>query len=153
MFSVTFDDIQKLGPVIGFLGTIIGLVFAALQVRKNTQIQRARFLVDLANRDLDKDGAWALFFKIEGGHFAISSMESFDESREAVALDALLYHFELVGRLVKMGVLSLAEAEFYKYEINTVLKNAQVLGYLEWSQTRNREKELYPNARSLASNL
>jgi hypothetical protein len=69
MFGLTVEDVQRYGPVIGLVGTILGLVFTGLQVRKNTQIQRARFLLDLTNRDLNKDHAWHVFFKIESGAF------------------------------------------------------------------------------------
>jgi hypothetical protein len=38
----------------------------------------------------------------------------------------------LVGRMVRIGVISLAEANFFKYEITTVFRNTQVLEYLKW---------------------
>lgn len=38
MFRFSLDELQKYGPILGFLGTIIGLIFAGLQVKKNTQI-------------------------------------------------------------------------------------------------------------------
>ena len=45
MFGLSLEDLQRIGPALGFLGTIIGLIFAGLQVKRNTQIQRANFLV------------------------------------------------------------------------------------------------------------
>jgi len=56
MFDLSLDELQKYGPIMGFLGTIIGLVFTGLQVRKNTQIQRADFLLELANGPIPKKG-------------------------------------------------------------------------------------------------
>jgi hypothetical protein len=153
MIGYLLEELQKYGPLFGFLGTILGLIFAGLQVRKNTQTQRANFLLQLANRDLDKDGGWDLFFKIEIDKFTMPDMREFDDSEEAVALDALLYHFNLIGRMVRMGVISLAEANFFKYEIKTVLGNKQVLDYLKWFEKENKIKELYPDARALAADL
>jgi hypothetical protein len=153
MFGLSLEQIQQLGPVFGFLGTIFGLIFTGLQVRKNTQIHRANFLLALANRDLNKDGGWDLFFKIETRQFSIPDKQTFDDSHEAIALDALLFHFNLIGRMVRMRVISLAEANFFRYEITTVLGDPQVKEYLRWWEEKYRPKELYPDARILEASL
>ena len=80
-------------------------------------------------------------------------MKEFDDSKEAVALDALLYHFNLVGRMVRMGVISVAEANFFRYEITTLFGNTQVLEYLKWFEVQYKPKELYVDARNLANKL
>src|SRR5438046_3200348 len=40
MLAFLLDAFQKYGPMLGFLGTIIGLIFGGYQVNQNTRIQR-----------------------------------------------------------------------------------------------------------------
>ena len=62
---MSFGDLLT---IVGFLLTLAGLIFAGWQFRQNGRVQRAGFLLEMANRLLEETPVRNIFYTIlEGG--------------------------------------------------------------------------------------
>lgn len=112
----------------------VGLLVNFLQLRRNWRVQKAQFLASIT-KDLFEDNDLRRFFyeiDYEKFHFDEENLGAFKGSDSERHLDALLYRYNLIGRLVRMGVLDFNETEFLFFEIGQVFKNTDVAKYLRW---------------------
>ena len=134
---MTFDPTFSIGHVIiacGFIATTIGLLMNALQLRRTTKVQRLDYLYRITH-DLFADQDFRRFFyQLDYGRFKFDA-ESFRESDEELHLDRLLYTYDLVGRLIRNGVVELTDISNVSFEISQISSNPEVRLYLEWLET------------------
>jgi len=137
MHIFTFNNELSIGTVIiflGFLATSIGLGLNFLQLRRTAKVQRNDFLFKVTN-DLFTDSEFRKFFyKIDYEKFKFDSdnPNNFKETDDERHLDALLYRYDLLSRLVRTKILTLSDIEFAAFEIVQVMKNTEVNKYLTW---------------------
>src|SRR5437763_14663984 len=95
----------------------IGILFAYLELRRNTHIQRGQFLLGATERYFAESEARRLFYDIDYNRFKLTFVEGnpvtvergdggakpFMQSEEERSLDNLLYTFDVIGRLVALG--------------------------------------------------
>jgi len=117
--------------LIGFLFTIIGLFFTGLQIRQNTKLQRARFLIDIVELYFQDKDIRDVFYQIDYNRF------SFDESTFVLgdkeqAVDRLLYTLDAIGRIVELGALTPQEIDVLAFQILRVMDNKGIQDYLAW---------------------
>lgn len=159
MFGLQWKNEISIGDVltiIGFLLTFVGLLFAGWQFLRQTAVDRARFLLELAKGHLVEESVRKLYYKIDQEDWVYDESK-FHGSDDERNLDTMLYHFDLIGRMVKSNMLTPAEAQFFSYEAHRVLHNPEVKKYLEWLdknlQVGGRPHRHFPEARYLADLL
>ncbi len=126
---MSLGDLLTIG---GFLLTFAGLVFAGWQFRQNARVERARFLVEMANRLLAENEVEAVFYAILEGGFQFNPQHPPGQAQQR-ALDSLLSQFNLIGRLLQMKIINGEDATFFRAESWVVLTNAQVNVYIAWA--------------------
>jgi hypothetical protein len=128
MFALIWKDEISFGDLLtvaGFLLTLAGLLFAGWQFRRNGLVERARFLIEMADRHLEDKDVLKLFYKILHREFRFNA-----QSKDEQSLDTLLSHFNLIGRMLQMGILSKKDASFFIPEARCVLQNPEVRKYI-----------------------
>ncbi len=149
---------------IGLLLTVVGLCANFVQLRRNWRVQKAQFLTNITNDLFDDNDLRKFFYKIDYDKFQFSEtrLRKFKGSDDERHLDALLYRYNLLGRLVRMKLLDIKEIEFLIFEIAQVFKNTQVLKYIQWLETEyqkhgtlgtNQRTRPYDDARWLIETL
>ncbi|MCA1594060.1 MAG: hypothetical protein LC754_15700 [Acidobacteria bacterium] len=141
MTSLQWNPEVKLGDVltlIGFVLTLTGLYFANVQLRRNTKVQRAQFLMDTTERYFSDVEVRKFYYRIDYKKFRFDP-DKFMGSDEERWLDSLLYTFDVIGRMVKMGALTATEVEIFAFQASRVLRNSEVKKYLN---LLNRDYEI-----------
>ncbi|HVS35525.1 MAG TPA: hypothetical protein VMS17_08085 [Gemmataceae bacterium] len=134
MFGLIWKDQIAFGDVltvVGFLLTLAGLVFAGWQFRQTARVQRAGFLVEMADRVLAEKPVEKVFYEILEKKFTFNP-----QSPPGPALDALLHDFNLIGCLLEMRVISPRDVGFFRGEAWVVLTNGQVNAYIQWANAQ-----------------
>jgi hypothetical protein len=127
--DVTLADVLTM---IGFTLTFIAVVAAVRGIRHNQAVERGRFLSEVMDRLFRDDSVRKFWYQLDYDQWRFDQM-AFPGSDEERWLDHLLYQFALVGRLVKLGVLSQEEVTAIGFEAARVLTDsAEVQKYLEW---------------------
>jgi len=124
----TFGDILTLA---GFIFTIASLILAAREVRRNTTAQRTQFLLDFTERYFADNDVRKFFYKIDYNKFKFDVKELVGSDEERW-LDSLLYTFDLIGRMVRTGAVTLDEVSIIAFQASRVLGNPEVEKYLDW---------------------
>jgi len=134
--DVTFGDVLT---VVGFAFTLVSLIFAAREIRRNTLAQRTRFLLDFTERYFRDTDTRKFFYKIDYNKFRFHLSE-FIGSDEERWLDSLLYTFDVIGRMVRTGAVTLDEVSIVAFQASRVLGNPEVGRYLEWLDGEHEEE-------------
>jgi hypothetical protein len=127
--SVTLADVLT---VIGVTFTFIAVVAAVRGIRHNQAVERGRFLSEIMDRLFRDDNVRKFWYQLDYAQWRFDK-NTFPGSEEERWLDHLLYQFALVGRLVKLKVISEEEVMAIGFEAARVLTdNSEVREYLEW---------------------
>jgi hypothetical protein len=124
-------SVGDLLAVAGFLLTLAGLLFAGWQFRRQALIERGRFLVERADRLLAEEGVGGIITALVRGEFQFNRNHPPSQAVQD-NLDTLLDRFNLIGRLLQMGILTREDANFFAAEGQLVLRNRHVQAYIEW---------------------
>lgn len=164
---VAFDPTITISSIflgIGLLITAATLFLNFIQLRRSWRVQKAQFLANITNDLFDDTDLRKFFYSIDYEKFTFSEIEldEFKGSDQERHLDALLYRYNLLGRLVRMNVLKKSELEFLFFEMIQVFKNPEVSKYIHWLEQEyslygsignNRRKRPYDDARWLIEEL
>lgn len=117
---------------IGLILTAATLLLNFVQLRRNWRVQKAQFLANITNDLFDDTELRKFFYAIDYEKFSFSEakIEEFKGSDNERHLDALLYRYNLLGRLVRMNILQRSEIEFILFEMAQVFKNSEVAKYV-----------------------
>jgi hypothetical protein len=126
--EVTFGDALT---IVGFVFTILTLVFTALEIRRNTLAQRIKFLLDLTERYFSDTAVRKFFYKVDYRQFRFDE-DTFTGTDEERWLDSLLYTFDLIGFMVRTKAVRLDEVRIIAFQASRVLNNDEVKKYLLW---------------------
>jgi hypothetical protein len=132
--STDISVLRDFVAVIALVVAMVGAVVAVVTLIRNSRVQKAQFIANLV-KDLFQDGDLRKFYykvDYEKFHFDPEKVSDFKESEDERHLDALLYHYNTVGRLVRLGVISQDDVEFLLFEIVQVFKNSEVEKYIAW---------------------
>jgi len=153
---VRWDPDFGLGDIItalGFLAAAVGLWFTARQLRENTKVRRAQFLLDATDRYFSDTEVRKLYYDIDYEEFKIefdaqgepstftrrgSEPQRFVGSAEERYLDSLLYTFDSIGRIAEIGALDRSEAQLFAFQANRVFHDASVGRLLKWLDQERR---------------
>lgn len=145
---------------VGFIVTIVSLWFAGRQLQQarleqieNTRVQRANFLLEIMRRYFDDTDLLKFYYMLDYHDFHLDFEEvegsgqyptqvryesgrpephDFFRSQEELWLDNLIYQFDLIGHMVRMGVITPEEVSVIAFRASRVLENPSVRRYLDW---------------------
>ncbi len=141
---------------IGLVLAGIGLMFAAVELRLSAKVQRAQFLMDVTQRYFGDESVRKFYYKVDYEKFEFDPA-SFIGSDDERHLDTLVYTFDTMERLVRMGVLSDDDIRIFAFQASRLFNNPQVAEYFKWldNEYRNegRPTPAHADARSLATRL
>ena len=126
--DVTLGDVLT---VVGFAFTLVSLIFAVREIRRNTLAQRTRFLLDFTERYFSDTDVRRFFYEIDYNRFRFY-LTKFTGSDEERWLDSLLYTFDVIGRMIRTGAVTLDEVSIVAFQASRVLGNPEVDKYLKW---------------------
>jgi len=133
---------QLVSAAVALIGVLVGL----RQLQRYIRVQRAQFLLATTERYFGDQEVRRLYYDIDYGRFEItfekgvpvkvtrgdSQPKDFIGGDEERLLDSLLYTFDTIGRIVKVGALSRKEARVFAFQAKRVLSNSAVRKYLDW---------------------
>lgn len=134
---MNFDPTITIGNIVlavGLFITAIGLWINFIQLRRGWRVQKAQFLTSITNDLFNDSDLRKFFYEIDYEKFTFSeeNLEHFKGSDQERYLDSLLYRYNLLGRLVRMGLLNVNEIEFLIFEMAQIFKNPEVSNYISW---------------------
>lgn len=133
-FDLRWNPEWGLGDVVsllGFMATVVGLCFAVRQLRQSATEQRAQFLLSLTERYFADSDTRKFYYKIDYNDF-VFDLGSFSGSDQERWLDQLIYTFDTIGHMVRIGAISSSEASIFAFQASRVLNNPEVKKYLNW---------------------
>ena len=148
-------DLGNVLTGIGFLLTFVTVLFAGLTLRKTVRVQRADFLLKLTERYFKSEEVRDFYYQLDWDKWTFSP-DQFTSSKEERLLDSLLYSFDEIGQVLRLGVLDKNQARIFAFQASRVLGNEQVKKYLLMLDADYRVeglKEAHPDARHLVNKL
>jgi hypothetical protein len=134
MLGLAWNPELKVGDILilfGFIFTIAGLIFTVREIGRNTRVQRAQFLLEITERYFGDPEVRKFYYKIDYDQFKFDR-EKFLGTDEERWLDSLIYTFDIIGYLLRIGVLSKEEVSILAFQASQVLRNSEVIKYLKW---------------------
>jgi hypothetical protein len=148
-------DLGNILTGIGFLLTFVTVLFAWFTLRKTVRVQRADFLLKLTERYFKSEEVREFYYRLDWDDWTLSP-DQFTSSKEERLLDSLLYSFDEIGQVLRLGVLDENQARIFAFQASRVLGNEQVQEYLRRLDTDYRSEGLslaHPDARYLVNRL
>jgi hypothetical protein len=148
-------DLGNILSGIGFLLTFVTVLFAGLALRKTVRVQRADFLLKLTERYFKSEEVRDFYYQLDWDKWSFS-LDQFIASKEERLLDSLLYSFDEIGQVLRLGVLDKTQARIFAFQASRVLGNEEVQKYLRILDADYRDEGLsgaHPDARYLVSRL
>lgn len=129
---MTFCKSYDLGDIVSIISTaliLIGGLFTFFQWKKSVRIKRADYINELTGKiRSDKDIKYIIYlFEYETEWYSISFHGS---GKLECQVDRTLSYFSYICYLRKQHIITKKEFMFFKYEIEHLLMNTQVLDYL-----------------------
>jgi hypothetical protein len=138
--SSLIDTAASIATVIGLPATLAGVIFAALQIQKNTATQRGKFFRELYEPFFLNDELRSAFALIE-------RERSKDAFREQRAIETLFAHFEIICSLYRRGLIHDDDMHYFDYNIQRVLNhpgfNDYRAGLDSWRKSKGLEQIPY----------
>jgi hypothetical protein len=148
-------DLGNILSGIGFLLTFATVLFAGLTLRKTVRVQRADFLLKLTERYFKSEEVRDFYYQLDWDQWRFSP-DQFIASKEERLLDSLLYSFDEIGQVLRLGVLDETQARIFAFQASRVLDNEEVQKYLRMLDADYKGEglnEAHPDARYLVSRL
>ena len=151
--TISIDPTLTIGDLlvaISLAVAAIGLGMNWSALRRNRELERVDLALSLIGRLLDDSEVRKFFYKIDYDKFRFStdSLEEFKGSADERNLDALLYQYDYLSRMVRRGLVKVDDVEFLLFEMIQVMKNDNVVSYLTWLDLEyKRHGNLEKNAR------
>ena len=130
--SITWDPTINAGHVLtalGFLFTGGALIVSARSLRRTAMVQRGEFLLELTERYFKDDAVRAFYYQVDWGSWTFSDA-AFPHSEAERLLDRLLYSFDEIGQVLRIGAITRDEAGVFAFQASRVLRNDEVAAYL-----------------------
>ena len=153
-----WDPKVSLGNIITGIISLLtfgSFLFAGLTLLKTVRVQRADFLLKLTERYFKSEEVRAFYYRVDWDQWVFDA-KGFQSSEEERLLDTLLYSFDEIGQVLRLGVLDDNQARIFAFQAARVLRNQQVQKYLETLDSDYRSeglKEAHSDARYLVRKL
>jgi hypothetical protein len=156
MPTLQWDPKVDLGNILtaaGFFLTAATVLFAAITLRGSVRVRRAEYLLKLTERYFKDADIRKFYYKIDWGNWRLEGTigRGSDEERW---LDSLLYSFDEIGHVLRLGVLDESDARLFAFQASRVLQNEHVSNYLKMLDDDYRKEglnEAHSGARYLVS--
>jgi hypothetical protein len=148
-------DIGNVLTGIASLMTFVTLLLALLSLRKTVRVQRADFLLKLTERYFKNEEVRDFYYKIDWEVPSLN-LDQVALSKEERLLDSLLYSFDEIGAVLRLGVIDEKQARIFAFQASRVLHNEYVKSYLKMLDADydiEGLKESHPDARYLVNRL
>ena len=113
-------------------------------------------MLDITERYFSNEEVRKFYYKLDYNQFDWTE-KTFVGSDEERWLDHLVYTFDLVGQLVRMGAVTKKEVEILAFQASRVLNNVSVKKYLRWLdgeyKSEGRPTPAHADARYLVETL
>jgi hypothetical protein len=158
VINLQWDPTFKLADIltgIGFLLTAVSVLFAGFTLRRTIKVQRGDFLLKLTERYFQDHAVRDLYLKIDWGKWTFDSRKLGNDPEEHL-LDRLLYLFDEIGQLLRLGVLDKRQAAIFAFQASRVFRNEGIQEYLRLLDSDYREEGLgvaHSDARYLVKEL
>lgn len=127
-----FSNEYDLGDIISIISTVFilfGGLFTFMQWKKSTRIKRADYINELTEKiRTDKDIKNTIYLFEYGTEWY--SQEFHGSGELECQVDKTLSYFSYICYLSKQRIITKKEFMFFKYELEHLLMNSQVLDYL-----------------------
>lgn len=128
---MTFNNEYDLGDIISIVSivlAIIGAVFGFYQWKKSVKITRAEYIERLTEKIRTDDDIREMVYTLDYGHvwYTVAFHNSGELERK---MDKTLSYFSYICYLYHSRLISKKEFAFFKYEIERILLNSQVVDY------------------------
>jgi hypothetical protein len=132
VLNLQWDPTFKPGDIltaIGFLLTAVSVLFAGFTLRRTIKVQRGDFLLKLTERYFQDKALQDLYLKIDWGKSTFDPRNLGNDPEERL-LDRLLYLFDEIGQLLRLGVLDKRQASIFAFQASRVFRNEKIREYL-----------------------
>jgi hypothetical protein len=135
--SVDISILRDFVAVLALVVAMTSAVVAVLTLLRNSRVQKAQFIANLTKDFFQDSDLRKFFYKVDYEKFRFdpTKVAEFKGSEDERHLDALLYQYNMVGRLVRLGVISQEDVEFLLFEMVQVFKNTEIQKYITWLET------------------
>jgi len=116
---------------LGFIVTTLSLPFTTLQIRHNTKIQRARFLLDALALFFRDEMIQKTFARLDWNEFRFD-VQTTPTSPEVLSLDHLLYRLDALGYLLRSRALIPDDISVLTFRILRVMEHPEIKAYLAY---------------------
>jgi hypothetical protein len=127
--SVSVGDLINL---LILVTAVVGAILVIMQIRSSNKTQRTVFLKDLYSTLYSDPEMRQAFYEIEYERFKYD--DAFHDSPAEGRIDRFLGFLDMVCYLHSQGFLSLAEMEFFRYEMLRTYQNPEVRRYMAFLQ-------------------
>jgi hypothetical protein len=125
---------SEVATTVAATAAAIGVVVAAVQFWRNARVQQAQFVSNLIRDHFEREELRRFFYRVDYEEFEFSKedLAGFKGSDDERLLDELLYKYNHVAQLVRLGVIALSDIEFIMFEMIQIFKNTAVIEYISW---------------------
>ena len=117
---------------IQILFTMTAGIFALFLFKQSNKEKRNKYVADILNRFYSDNEIRTIIYSVDSGK-NIKEIK-FGGQLEQQA-DKTIQYFDYIGYLIKEGNLKPRDTRPFKYEINRVLNNKTIQGYIDWLKT------------------
>jgi hypothetical protein len=83
----------------GWILTIIGLVFTAVQIRRAARTQRYQFLLTVTERYFGDENVREFYYRLDYHKFTFDP-KTFLGTEDELLLDGIIYNLDMIGRIL-----------------------------------------------------
>ena len=130
--------------VLGITG-LVGVGLAYNRAVTEDLVNKAKFIFYINQSLLQDDQERRFFYKLDHNNFTFDP-QGFPGSDDEQQLDSILRKISYVGKLVRDGVIDIADVKFVRHIVDSVLADEQVLNYLEWLSNAARGNQTFADA-------
>jgi hypothetical protein len=124
---------------LGFIVTTLSLLFTTLQIRHNTKIQRARFLLDALDLFFHDEMIQKTFARLDWNAFRFDAQTT-PTSPEALCLDHLLYKLDALGFLLRSQALVPEDISVLTFRVLRVMEHPEIQAYLTYLENLYQDR-------------
>jgi len=146
------EEVLSTIQVFGFLAAVVGLIFTAFQIGKNSRTQRAILFKDLYTTIFEDDDVGVAFRLIETRelHFEDLTEAQAEIPRQTQkAIEKLLAHFEVICSLRNRRLLTNKDMVDFEYMMKRVTQYPGFLDYMkhidDWTARNEMPRRPYEN--------
>src|SRR4051812_27799600 len=108
-------DIGNIMSLLGFLAASVRLFFSGNQIKRTRRVDRAKFILDVTARYFNDAEARKFYYQLDYDFWKFD-LDKFPLSDEERWLDSMIYTFDLIGRMIRINVLSIDDVSILAFQ-------------------------------------